>query len=164
MADLHEPRAPQRAARSFHLDDEPVTQSVDAAAPAPTPRFAFVIATLNGARTVGPTVTTCARQADTYVVSDGSTDDTVGVALAAGATQAVQLEENVGKPAAIHTVVDRLDLLERYDLICIVDDDAIVDDDFVVVTSAQFAPDVAVVCAKTRSVPPQEPSASRRGT
>ncbi len=161
MADLLESRAPHRAARPLHLDDEPdtqpvaqrldepVDQSVDETAP--TPRFAFVIATLNGARTVGPTVTTCARQADTYVVSDGSTDDTVGVALAAGATQAVQLDENVGKPAAIHTVVDRLDLLERYDLICIVDDDTIVDDDFVAVTAAQFAPDVAVVCAKTRS-------------
>jgi poly-beta-1,6-N-acetyl-D-glucosamine synthase len=113
--------------------------------------FAFVIATLNGAATIGTTVAACARQADTFVVSDGSTDDTVGAATAAGATVAIQLESNVGKPAAIFELVQRLRLLDRYDLICIVDDDTIVDDDFVAETSAAFKPGVAVVCAKTAS-------------
>jgi cellulose synthase/poly-beta-1,6-N-acetylglucosamine synthase-like glycosyltransferase len=113
--------------------------------------FAFVIATLNGASTIASTVAACAGQADTFVVSDGSTDDTVGTAIAAGATDAVQLETNVGKPAAIYELVQRLGLLDRYQLICIVDDDTIVDDHFVSETSAAFKPGVAVVCAKTAS-------------
>jgi cellulose synthase/poly-beta-1,6-N-acetylglucosamine synthase-like glycosyltransferase len=117
----------------------------------PAASFAFVIATLNGAGSIAGTVAACARQADTFVVSDGSTDDTVGVATAAGAAAAVQLESNVGKPAAIHELVHRLGLLDRYDLICIVDDDTIVADDFVAETSAAFKPGVAVVCAKTAS-------------
>jgi hypothetical protein len=40
-----------------------------------------VIATLNGAVSIAGTVAACARQADTFVVSDGSTDDIVGVVL-----------------------------------------------------------------------------------
>jgi cellulose synthase/poly-beta-1,6-N-acetylglucosamine synthase-like glycosyltransferase len=113
--------------------------------------FVFVIATLNGAATIGTTVAACARQADTFVVSDGSTDDTVGRARAAGATTAIQLPSNVGKPAAIYELVHRLRLLDRYDLVCIIDDDTIVDDDFVAQTSVAFKPGVAVVCAKTES-------------
>ena len=117
----------------------------------PAASFAFVIATLNGASTIAATVAACARQADTFVVSDGSTDDAVGAATAAGASAALQLESNVGKPAAIYELVQRLRLLDRYELICIVDDDTIVDDHFVGETSAAFKPGVAVVCAKTAS-------------
>jgi cellulose synthase/poly-beta-1,6-N-acetylglucosamine synthase-like glycosyltransferase len=113
--------------------------------------FAFVIATLNGAATIGTSVAACARQVDTLVVSDGSADDTVEHARAAGATIAIQLPSNIGKPAAIYELVQRLRLLDRYELICIVDDDTIVDDDFVRETSAAFKPGVAVVCAKTVS-------------
>jgi len=113
--------------------------------------YAFVIATLNGASTIASSVRVCSSQADTYVVSDGSTDDTVAVALAAGATQAVQLAVNVGKSAAIHQLVDQQALLDRYDLICIVDDDTVVADDFVARTTSAFTPGVSAVCAKTES-------------
>jgi biofilm PGA synthesis N-glycosyltransferase PgaC len=113
--------------------------------------FAFVVATFNGAATIAATVAVCARQADTYVVSDGSADDTVKVARAAGATVAVQLDANVGKPAAIYQLVQQLRLLDRYELICIVDDDTIVDEDFVAQTTAAFKPGVSIVCAKTVS-------------
>jgi poly-beta-1,6-N-acetyl-D-glucosamine synthase len=113
--------------------------------------FAFVIATLNGAATISKAVSVCSRQADTFVVSDGSTDDTVGVAMAAGATHALQLDENVGKPAAIYQLVHRLGLLDRYQLICIVDDDTVVADEFVEETTRAFKPGVSVVCAKTES-------------
>ncbi len=138
---------PQRAAGLYAAD----RAGVAAGSITPAASFAFVIATLNGASTIAATVAACARQADTFVVSDGSTDDTVGAALAAGATVAVQLESNVGKPAAIYELVQRLGLLDRYELICIVDDDTIVDDHFVGETSAAFKPGVAVVCAKTAS-------------
>ena len=133
----------------------PADQSLSETAPcpgtAPPASFAFVIASLNGAATIAASVSVCARQADTFIVSDGSTDDTVGVARDAGATFALQLATNVGKPAAIHRLVDEERLLERYDLICIVDDDTIIADDFVAETTAAFRPGVAVVCAKTAS-------------
>jgi poly-beta-1,6-N-acetyl-D-glucosamine synthase len=133
----------------------PVLEAASAAPGHLDPRgssaFAFVVATLNGAATIATTVAVCARQADTFVVSDGSTDDTVQIARAAGATVAVQLEENVGKPAAIYQLVQQLRLLDRYQLICIVDDDTVVADDFVEQTTAAFKPGVAVVCAKTAS-------------
>ena len=83
--------------------------------PEPRHRFAFVVATLNGAGTVGPTTTACARQADTFVVSDGSTDDTAAVARRHGATAVVELTTNVGKPAAIHAAVAQLRLLDLYE-------------------------------------------------
>jgi poly-beta-1,6-N-acetyl-D-glucosamine synthase len=120
-------------------------------APVGAAGFAFVVATLNGAKTIAASVAACARQADTFVVSDGSTDDTVAVARAAGATTALQLESNVGKPGAIYELVRQLRLLDRYELICIVDDDTVVDDKFVGETRAAFRPGVAVVCAKTAS-------------
>src|SRR5262249_4968347 len=113
--------------------------------------FAFVIATLNGAATLASTVAVCAGQADTFVVSDGSTDDTVGVARRAGATLAVQLPENVGKPAALHRLVEEQRLLDRYDLLCIGDDDPVVADDFVATATAAFKPGVSVVCTRTVS-------------
>jgi len=97
-----------------------VVQTADRADRAAT---AFVVATFNGAATIAATVAACVRQADTFVVSDGSTDHTARVARAAGATVALELESNVGKPAAIYELVQRLDLLDRYQLICIVDDD-----------------------------------------
>ncbi len=114
-------------------------------------RFAFVIATLNGEATIAATVRECARQADTFVVSDGSTDGTARVAEEAGATVALQLAENVGKPAAIHRLVEEQRLLDRYDIISIVDDDTIVAADFVAESTRAFAPGVAVVCTKTAS-------------
>jgi len=114
-------------------------------------KFAFVVATLNGAATITRTVEVCSQQADTFVVSDGSIDDTVDVARAAGATVALQLDQNVGKPAAIYQLVQQLRLLDRYELICIVDDDTVVDDGFVDRTTAAFKPGVSVVCAKTVS-------------
>jgi poly-beta-1,6-N-acetyl-D-glucosamine synthase len=130
---------------------EAVGAAAAAAAPQDRNSFAFVIATLNGAPSIGSAVAACARQADTFVVSDGSTDDTVRVALAARASTALHLESNVGKPAAIYELVQRLRLLDRYELICIVDDDTVVSDDFVGETSAAFKPGVAVVTAKTVS-------------
>ncbi|MET0908740.1 MAG: glycosyltransferase family 2 protein [Ilumatobacteraceae bacterium] len=119
--------------------------------PAPRHRFAFVVASLNGAGAIGATITACSGQADTFVVSDGSTDNTAEVARRHGATAVVELAANVGKPAAIHAAVRQLRLLDLYELICIVDDDTIVDANFVEATSAAFRPGVSVVCAKTVS-------------
>ena len=71
---------------------------MDTAERAERAALACVVATLNGATTIAATVAACARQADTYVVSDGSTDGTADVARAAGATVALELDSNVGKP------------------------------------------------------------------
>lgn len=113
--------------------------------------FAFVVATLNGAQTVAKTVEACAAQADTYLVSDGSRDETVNVALLSGAKRVKALWKNVGKPSAIYRIVHDMGLLEKYDLISIVDDDTIIDPDFVEVTTKAFKENTAIVCAKTRS-------------
>lgn len=110
-----------------------------------------MIASLNGAGSLGTTVAACAAQADTYVVSDGSTDGTYDVAKESGATTVLQLDENVGKPAAIYNLVTTLGLCDKYDLLCIVDDDTIVARNFVAETSSRFSDGIAVVCAKTIS-------------
>lgn len=91
--------------------------------PQDPPTFAFVVATRDGARTSTKTVEVCSRQADMFVVSDGSVDDVVEGAWAAGATVALRLDEDVGKPAAIYQLLRQLRLHDRYELIRIVDDD-----------------------------------------
>lgn len=91
---------------------------------------AVLVASKNGAATIGTTVLSAVEQADTYVVSDGSTDDTAEVARLAGA-QVVALDVNVGKPAAIYRAVRELELLDRYDAVLIMDDDTTIAPDFV---------------------------------
>src|SRR5262245_26338640 len=53
-------------------------QATDPAGQAGQAGMAFVVASFNGAATIAATVAACARQAHTFVVSDGSADDTVG--------------------------------------------------------------------------------------
>ncbi len=91
---------------------------------------AVLVASKDGAATIGTTVLSAVEQADTYVVSDGSTDDTAEVARLAGA-EVLALDVNVGKPAAIYRAVRELELLDRYDAVLIMDDDTTIAPDFV---------------------------------
>ena len=91
---------------------------------------AVVIASKDGERTIGDTVRSAVGQADVYVVSDGSSDRTASVAREAGA-EVMELEENVGKPAALYRILRELELTKRYEAICILDDDTIVAPDFI---------------------------------
>lgn len=112
------------------------------------PRVAVLVATKNGSSSVRDTIASVRGQADVYVVSDGSTDDTADVAREAGA-YVLELEENVGKPAAIHAAVRRLRLTSLYEALVILDDDTIVAPDFVARCLAALRPGVAIVVGKT---------------
>lgn len=95
-----------------------------------TDAVAVLVASKDGAATIGTAVASAVTQANVYVVSDGSTDDTAQVARAAGAT-VLHLDANVGKPAAIYRAVNTFDLLSRYVAVLIIDDDTTIAPDFV---------------------------------
>jgi poly-beta-1,6-N-acetyl-D-glucosamine synthase len=111
-------------------------------------RAAVVVASRNGEGTIARTVASARAQADVYVVSDGSADATGAVARAAGAT-VLELDENVGKPAAIHRLLHSLGLLDRYDAIAILDDDTVVAPDFLRRALLALRPGVAIVTGRT---------------
>jgi biofilm PGA synthesis N-glycosyltransferase PgaC len=116
--------------------------------PAPAPSVAVLIASKDGASTIGDTVASAAGQADVFVVSDGSTDDTVAVAEAHGA-KVLALQVNVGKPKAVYTALRELGLLAGYDAVAILDDDTLIAPDFIERCLAAMTPDVAIVCGHT---------------
>jgi biofilm PGA synthesis N-glycosyltransferase PgaC len=117
--------------------------------------IAVLIASKDGEATVAATVESVVRQADVYVVSDGSTDATARVASAAGA-RVLELPENVGKPAALYRAIKALALTERYDALAILDDDTVVAPDFVEQAARALAPGVAIVVGHTVTSWPHE--------
>ena len=92
-------------------------------------KAAVLIATKDGAGTIMDTLNSVLAQCDVYLVSDGSTDDTVFIAQSMGA-QVLHLDVNIGKPAALFEASVHFDLLNRYDALAILDDDTIVAHDF----------------------------------
>ena len=64
-------------------------------------------------------------QADVFVVSDGSTDQTAEVARLAGAAVLAR-EVSGGKPEALRVGTQQFDLIARYDYIAVLDDDTTV--------------------------------------
>ena len=108
------------------------------AQPTTTPRIAVLIASKNGESTVAETIRSAVDQADVFLVSDGSTDGTAEVARQGGA-EVLELEENVGKPAALYRAITELELTRRYPAIAILDDDTVVDPDFVEQAMDQMA-------------------------
>lgn len=112
----------------------------------------IMIATKDGAATIGETVEHAAGQAQVLVVSDGSTDDTVAVARAAGA-EVLELTTNVGKPTALRHLFDHFDVEHAYRFVVIVDDDTALDTGFVDRCREHFEDDheVVVTCGETRS-------------
>jgi glycosyltransferase involved in cell wall biosynthesis len=140
---------PETAQLSFMRQDAGSRLGAPAALnPAPAMTVAFIIATKNGAATVADTIRSAETQGPVFVVSDGSTDDTVAVATAAGA-QVLHLEQNVGKPSAIRAVIDTFGLTRRYEAIAILDDDTVIDPDFLDHCRAALEPGVAIAVGKT---------------
>lgn len=111
-------------------------------------KVAVVVASKDGEATIGDTLRSVADQADVYVVSDGSADGTANVARRAGAT-VIELEKNVGKPAALYHIITELGLTGRYGAIAILDDDTVVAPDFVENAMAQMYYGVAIVVGRT---------------
>jgi cellulose synthase/poly-beta-1,6-N-acetylglucosamine synthase-like glycosyltransferase len=121
------------------------------------PRVCILIATKNGQETVYETVKYATGNAEVFLVSDGSTDNTVEIATQAGA-QVLDLAINVGKPSALREGFRHFDLEHRYDYILILDDDTRLDPYFVHETMKSFKkhPDAVAVSGRTSADWPHE--------
>jgi poly-beta-1,6-N-acetyl-D-glucosamine synthase len=93
-------------------------------------RTAVLIACKNGGATIGRTIESAVGQADVYVVSDGSTDDTAAVARRAGAAVLARPRSG-GKPDALRAGMSHFRLADRYEFVAVLDDDTILATDYV---------------------------------
>ncbi len=109
-------------------------------------RTAVLIACKNGEATIGNTVRSVADQADVYVVSDGSTDETARVARAAGA-KVISRTTSGGKPDALRLGNRQARLSERYDYIGVLDDDTVVEPDYIEKIAARMDADAGIAAA-----------------
>ena len=109
-----------------------------------------LIATHNGEGQIAPTVEGAARQCPVFVVSDGSTDGTAGVARRAGAA-VLKLTDNVGKPAALARALAHFRLEDRYEAVAVIDDDTTLAPNFVHECLKRMTAGVAIVVGKTMS-------------
>jgi poly-beta-1,6-N-acetyl-D-glucosamine synthase len=112
-------------------------------------RTAVLIACKNGEKTIGTTIASVAEQADVYVVSDGSTDDTALVARRAGAT-VIERPTSGGKPNALREGFARFRLAERYEFVAVLDDDTILDEGYVDLVVSKLDSDDGVAAASGR--------------
>lgn len=85
-----------------------------------------------------------------FVVSDASTDDTAEVARRSGA-QVLQLEHNVGKPAAIREGLRHFRIGERFETVAVIDDDTTLERHFVSRCLSRMLGGVAIVVGRTKS-------------
>ncbi len=116
---------------------------------------AILIATKNGARTLVSTIDhAAANGVPVYVLSDGSDDDTVALARAAGA-EVVEYATNRGKPATLHAGCGDLDLLDHYRFLTIIDDDTHLEPDFVERSLEYFDDETAIVVGRTCTLWPR---------
>jgi biofilm PGA synthesis N-glycosyltransferase PgaC len=111
-------------------------------------RIAVLIASKDGGSTVGATIRSVREQADVFLVSDGSLDETAAIGRNEGAC-VLELEQNVGKPAAIYRALRELSLTERYDAVAILDDDTVVAPDFISRARGKMVEGVAIVVGRT---------------
>jgi poly-beta-1,6-N-acetyl-D-glucosamine synthase len=109
-----------------------------------------LIACRNGEGQIGTAVSLARAQAPVFVVSDGSTDATAQVARAAGA-EVLELEENVGKPAAIARAFTHFRIESRFETVAVIDDDTRIDADFIRHGLRSMRAGVAIVVGKTVS-------------
>ena len=67
-------------------------------------------------------ITKLVPRKNVHVVSDGSTDDTFGIALRCG-VKAIQTRRNVGKAGALRDAIERFQLVERFPVVMLLDAD-----------------------------------------
>ena len=115
-------------------------------------RVAVLVACKNGAGTIGRTVRSAASQADVYVVSDGSTDETVEEAIRAGARVLVR-HTSGGKPDALRLALGLFELAESYEYIAVLDDDTIIEPGYLdkLVERMDADPGIAVASGRIES-------------
>jgi poly-beta-1,6-N-acetyl-D-glucosamine synthase len=109
-----------------------------------------VIATRNGAGQLLSVIRRARRQCPVFVVSDASTDLTAEVARLAGA-EVLELEVNVGKPAAIRVALAHFEICRRFETVIVIDDDTTLAPDFAARCLARMRGGVAIVVGKTMS-------------
>ncbi|MEW2501059.1 MULTISPECIES: glycosyltransferase family 2 protein [unclassified Amycolatopsis] len=125
-------------------------------------RVAVLMAAHNEEVVIGESLAAITRlvpASNVHVVSDGSTDRTVELALACG-VNVTETPTNVGKAGALEEGVRHFSLATRYDAVLLLDADTRLDPDYFDAALPQFDdPDVVAVagCAAT------DWSASRRG-
>ena len=112
-------------------------------------RTAVLIACRNGEATIGGVIRSASRQADVFVVSDGSTDRTAEEARRAGAAVLVR-EVSGGKPEALRVGTAAFGLTARYDYIAVLDDDTTIAPDYVAAISAKMDQDAQIAVASGR--------------
>jgi poly-beta-1,6-N-acetyl-D-glucosamine synthase len=94
-------------------------------------KVAILIASKDGQKTIAATVAAAVdNRCPVYVVSDGSSDETVNEARNAGAN-ILELYRNVGKPTALYRAYRHFKLGQKYDAVAILDDDVIIEKDFI---------------------------------
>jgi len=86
-----------------------------------------------------------------HVVSDASTDDTVGIARRAGA-KVIETTSNVGKAGALKEAIERFGLIRRFQVVMLLDADTRVDPNYFVAGLPMFdSPDVVAVAGCVRT-------------
>lgn len=110
----------------------------------------ILIASKNGGAQLASTVAAARAQCPVFVVSDGSTDDTAALALAAGA-EVLELTENIGKPAAITRALKHFDIADRFETVAVIDDDTRLAPNFISESLRRMTAGVSIVVGKTMS-------------
>ena len=117
---------------------------------APDRAACVLIVCRNGESEIAGAVERASGQAAVFVVSDGSSDGTAEVAARAGA-EVLELNDNVGKPAAIARALRHFDIPARYATVAVVDDDTHLAPDFIRQALRRMRAGVAIVVWKTMS-------------
>jgi poly-beta-1,6-N-acetyl-D-glucosamine synthase len=115
-------------------------------------RVAVLVACKNGAATIARTVRSAADQADVYVVSDGSTDDTVDEAIRAGA-RVLMRDVSGGKPDSLRLAMALFELAPSYEYIAVLDDDTTIEPGYLdrLIERMDADPGIAVASGRIKS-------------
>jgi poly-beta-1,6-N-acetyl-D-glucosamine synthase len=135
----------------------------DGTAPAVTRRqpltardVAVLIPAHNEAVVIGESlqaITALVPRQNVYVVSDGSTDDTVRIARRAG-VKVIRTKANVGKAGALSEAIERFRLINRFPVVMLLDADTRVQPGYFAAALPLFAdPDVVAVAGCVRTAP-----------
>lgn len=134
---------------------EPDEDTDDDYAPPTVGDVAVLVAAHDEALVIAETIRSAGEHlplAQVFVVSDGSTDDTVRVATAAGA-QVYDLHPNRGKAGALAAAIDHFRIPERFEVLMLLDADTHLAPDYFSTGLAEFsAPDVVAVAGRATTI------------
>jgi cellulose synthase/poly-beta-1,6-N-acetylglucosamine synthase-like glycosyltransferase len=137
------------------LGPEPDEDTGDEYTPPTVDDVAILVAAHDEAMVIGTTIRSAAEHlplAQVFVVSDGSTDDTVRIATDAGA-QVFDLHPNRGKAGALAAAIDHFRIPERFEVLMLLDADTHLAPDYFSTGLAEFsAPDVVAVAGRATTI------------